>query len=95
MMALDESFSVKFQQGFKLIPYKCYCTLSISIRHALQTCTHTHKKNFTTVSSTMQGCIQKFRLGGAIAIEPPEKLSDNDLETILNIWNRKPRRISI
>ena len=33
-----------------------------------------------------QGCIQKFRLGGAIAIEPPEKLSDHDLETILNIW---------
>ena len=30
-----------------------------------------------------------------IAIEPPEKLSDHDLETILNIWNRKPRRISI
>ena len=43
----------------------------------------------------MQGCIQKFRPGGAIAIELPEKLSDHDLETKLNIWNRKPRRISI
>ena len=42
-----------------------------------------------------QGCIQKFRLGGAIATEPPEKLSDHDLETILNVWNRKPHRISI
>ena len=48
-----------------------------------------------------QGCIQKFRLGGggggggAIAIEPPEKLSDHDLETILNIWNRQPCRIPI
>ena len=29
--------------------------------------------------------MQKFRLGGVIAIEPPEKLSDHDLETILNI----------
>ena len=38
---------------------------------------------------------QKFRLGGAVAIELQEKLSDHDLETILNIWNRKPCRISI
>ena len=43
----------------------------------------------------IQGCIQKFRLGGAIPIEPPKNLSDHDLETILNIWNRKPRRIPI
>ena len=48
-----------------------------------------------SVINTKQGCIQKFMLGGVIAIEPPEKLSDHDLETILNIWNRKPRRISI
>ena len=34
----------------------------------------------------MQCCIQKFRLGGGggvIVIEPPKKLSDHDLETIL------------
>ena len=42
-----------------------------------------------------QGCIQKFRLEGAITIEPPEKLSDHDLEMIMNIWNRKSHRISI
>ena len=51
--------------------------------------------NYMYIYMYMQGCIQKFRLGGAIAIEPPEKLSDHDLETILNIWNIKPHRISI
>ena len=30
-----------------------------------------------------------------IAIESPEKLSDNDLENIVDIWNRKPRRIAV
>ena len=30
-----------------------------------------------------------------IAIESPESLSDNDLEAVLNIWNIKPRRLSI
>ena len=37
----------------------------------------------------------KFRLGVAIAIERPEKPSDHDLEMIMNIWNRKPCRVSI
>ena len=30
-----------------------------------------------------------------IAIESPEKLDDSHLEEILDIWNKKPRRISI
>ena len=30
-----------------------------------------------------------------IAIESPEKLTDNDLENIIDIWNRKPRRIIV
>ena len=30
-----------------------------------------------------------------IAIESPENLSDNDLESIVDIWNRKPRRIAV
>ena len=30
-----------------------------------------------------------------IAIELPEKLSDNDLENIIDVWNRKPRRIAV
>ena len=30
-----------------------------------------------------------------ITIESPEKLSDNDLDEIINIWNRKPRRIAV
>ena len=54
-----------------------------------------HYLMLTHAVYTIQGCIRKFRLGGAIAIEPPEKLRDHDLETTLNIWNRKPRRISI
>ena len=51
-------------QGSIIIPFfvvlkgsgtlECYYTLSIPVKHALQTCTHTHKKtSFTTVSSTM------------------------------------------
>ena len=30
-----------------------------------------------------------------IAIESPEKLSDDDLEQIIKVWNRKPRRIAV
>jgi len=30
-----------------------------------------------------------------IAIETPEKLTDTDLEAIISIWNRKPRRIAV
>ena len=29
-----------------------------------------------------------------IAIETPEKLSDSDLDAIISVWNRKPRRIA-
>ena len=34
--------------------------------------------NYIEHVMTKQGCIQKFRLGGAITTEPPEKLSDHD-----------------
>ena len=30
-----------------------------------------------------------------IAIEGPEKLSDNDIEQIISVWNRKARRVSV
>lgn len=30
-----------------------------------------------------------------VALESPEHLSDSDLEQIVNIWNRKPRKISV
>ena len=30
-----------------------------------------------------------------IAIESPEKLTEDQLEAILDVWNRKPRRITI
>ena len=30
-----------------------------------------------------------------VAIESPEHLSDSDLEKIVNIWNRKPRKIAV
>ena len=30
-----------------------------------------------------------------IAIEAPQKLSDDDLETIVGIWTRKPRKIVV
>ena len=30
-----------------------------------------------------------------ITIESPQKLTDNDLETIVGIWTRKTRRIVI
>ena len=30
-----------------------------------------------------------------IAIESPEKLEDSDLEEILDVWHRKPRKISV
>ena len=30
-----------------------------------------------------------------IAIETPEKLSDSDLDAIISVWNRKPRRIAV
>ena len=29
------------------------------------------------------------------AIETTEKLSDSDLDAIIRVWNRKPRRIAI
>ena len=30
-----------------------------------------------------------------MAIETPEKLSDSDLDAIISVWNRKPRRIVV
>ena len=30
-----------------------------------------------------------------IAIESPEKLTDSDLEEIVEVWNRKGRRIAV
>ena len=30
-----------------------------------------------------------------IAIKAPQKLSDDDLETIVGIWTRKPRKIVV
>ena len=30
-----------------------------------------------------------------VALEAPEQLSDNDLEQIVNIWNRKCKKISV
>ena len=30
-----------------------------------------------------------------IAIEGPDKLSECDIEEIITVWNRKPRRVSI
>ena len=30
-----------------------------------------------------------------VDVEAPEQLSDNDLEQIVNIWNRKCRKISV
>ena len=30
-----------------------------------------------------------------IGIETPEKLTDTDLEAIISIWNRKPRKIAV
>ena len=30
-----------------------------------------------------------------IAIESPQKLSDDDLETVVGIWTRKPRKIVV
>ena len=30
-----------------------------------------------------------------IALVTPEKLSDSDLDTIISVWNRKPRRIAV
>ena len=30
-----------------------------------------------------------------IAIETPENLNDSDLDSIISVWNRKPRRIVV
>ena len=30
-----------------------------------------------------------------IVIESPEKLTDNDLEEIVDVWNKKGRRIAV
>ena len=30
-----------------------------------------------------------------IALESPEALSDEELEQIVNVWTRKPRRIAV
>ena len=30
-----------------------------------------------------------------IAIEGPDKLSESDIEQVISIWNRKPRRVSV
>ena len=30
-----------------------------------------------------------------IAIESPQKMSDRDLEEVVDVWNRKPRRIVV
>ena len=30
-----------------------------------------------------------------VAVESPKELSDTDLEQIVDIWNRKPRKVAI
>ena len=30
-----------------------------------------------------------------IAIEGPDKLSESDIEQVISVWNRKPRRVSV
>ena len=53
------------------------------------------RKNLVCRSSEIDFDAIWVNLGGKIAIESPEKLSDNDLENIIDIWNRKPRRIAV
>ena len=49
------------------------------------------------IKTRLRNCLSEGRLSHLmkIAIESPEKLTEDEVEAILEVWNRKPRRISI
>ena len=49
------------------------------------------------IKTRMRSCLSELSLSHLImvAIEGPNKLTDSDLESIVNVWNRQPRRIAI
>ena len=53
--------------------------------------------NMKVIKSHLQSRLSELSLSNLmkIAIESPEHLSDNDLEQIVDIWNRKPRKIAV
>ena len=44
---------------------------------------------------TAQICVQISVVSGVIVIESPEKLTDSNLEEIVDMWNRKGRQIAV
>ena len=58
------------------------------------------KRSFTqmkVIKTRLQNSLTEGRLTQLmrISIESPDKLTEDEIEVILDIWNRKPRRISI
>ena len=49
------------------------------------------------IKTRLRNRITEYGLSGLmrIAIESPKTLTEQDVEEILDIWNRKPRRLSI
>ncbi len=49
------------------------------------------------IKSRLQNRLSEFNLSHLMRIssESPEQLSDNELEQMIDVWNRKHRRISV
>ena len=49
------------------------------------------------IKTRLRSCLRESSLSHLmkIAIESPDKLSDSDLEDIVDTWNRKSRRIAV
>ncbi len=55
---------------------------------------YSHMKN---IKSRLRNRLSEFSLSHLMRIssESPEQLSDNELEQMIDVWNRKHRRISV
>ena len=49
------------------------------------------------IKNRLRNCPTELSLSNLtkIVIESPEKLTDSDLEEIVDVWNRKSRRIAV
>ena len=49
------------------------------------------------IRNRLHNCVTELSLSNLIkiVIESPEKLTDSDLEEIVDMWNRKGRRIAV
>ena len=68
--------------------YIFFDALRLILRHSGDTCSQFLKKNLHSQTQFYLGLIK-------IEIESSEKLTDSNLEEIVDLWHRKGRRIAV